>query len=94
MSIVGTPPNVVALSRSMTSSTLPASKRGTSVMSPRASIVTFMIEFIPKTWNSGSVATVTSEESASTRSRPTSAAAVMLACVSTAPFGAPVVPEV
>ena len=92
--IVGTPPNVVARSRSMTFSTLPGSKRGTSVMRPRARTDTFMIEFMPKTWNSGSVATVTESGPASTRSRPTSAPAARFACASVAPFGEPVVPDV
>ena len=94
LNIVGTPPNVVARSRSMTSRTLPGSKRGTSVSSPPACTVTFMIELMPKTWNSGSVATVTVSGPASTWSQPTRAAAARLACVSVAPFGVPVVPDV
>ncbi len=92
--IVGTPPKVVTWSRSMISSTFPGSKRGTSVIRPRALTVVFMIEFIPNTWNSGSVATTTESESASTRSRPTSEPQRRFLCVSAAPLGVPVVPEV
>ena len=58
MYIVGTPANVVTLSRSIISSALPGSKRGSSVSSARARTVTFMTEFMPKTWKSGSVASV------------------------------------
>ena len=56
--MVGTPANVVTLSRWMISSALAGSKRGSSVSSPRARTETFITEFIPNTWNSGSVASV------------------------------------
>ena len=70
------------------------SKRGTNVMRPRARKVVFMIEFMPKTWNSGSVATATDSGPASTKSRATSAPARRFAWVNVAPFGVPVVPDV
>ena len=94
MYIVGTPANVVTLSRSMSSSALPGSKRGSSVISPRARTATFITEFMPNTWNSGSVASATVSGPASTSSRAVSAPAARLACVSVAPFGVPVVPDV
>ena len=53
-----------------------------------------MTEFIPKTWNSGSVASVDLSGPASTRSRAVSAPAARLEWISVAPFGVPVVPEV
>ena len=94
MYIVGTPANVVTLSRWMISSALAGSKRGSSVSSPRARTETFITEFIPNTWNSGSVASVTVSGPASTRSRAVSAPAARLEWVSVAPFGVPVVPDV
>ena len=53
-----------------------------------------MTEFMPNTWKSGSVASATVSGSASTRSRATSAPLDTFECVSVAPFGVPVVPEV
>ena len=53
-----------------------------------------MTEFMPKTWNSGSVARPTKSGPASTSSRAVAAPAARLACVSVAPLGVPVVPEV
>ena len=43
----------------MTSSTLSGSNRGTRVNSPPARNVVFMSEFMPNTWNNGSMATAT-----------------------------------
>ena len=53
-----------------------------------------MTEFMPKTWKSGSVASVTVSGPASTRSRAVSAPAARLEWMSVAPFGVPVVPDV
>ena len=92
--IVGTPAKEVTLSRSISSSALPGSKRGSSVSSPRARIAMFITEFMPNTWNSGSVASPTVSGPASTRSRAVSAPVARFACVSVAPFGVPVVPDV
>ncbi len=50
----------------------PGSKRGMSVSSPRERRATFITEFMPKTWNSGSVATATPCSSARTRPRSAS----------------------
>ena len=70
------------------------SKRGSSVINPRASTVTFITEFIPNTWKSGSVARPTWSGPASTSSRASRAPVARLECISVAPFGVPVVPEV
>jgi hypothetical protein len=57
-------------------------------------ITMFITEVSPKTWNSGSVPRLTKSGPASTRSRATSAPVARLLCVSVAPFGVPVVPDV
>ncbi len=92
--MVGTPAKVVARSRSMTSSTLSASKRGTRVIIARQMKVMFMIELSPKMWKSGNTARATPSGLASTSSMPVRAAATRFACVSSAPLGRPVVPDV
>src|SRR3954453_16274437 len=79
--MVGTPANDVTLSRAMSSSALPGSKRGRSVSRPRARMATFMTEFMPKTWNSGRVARATKSGPASARSRATAAPPGGLLCV-------------
>ena len=78
----------------MISSALPGSKRGSMVIIPWQWTAMFITEFMPNTWNSGSVARPTESGPASTSSRAVSAPAARLECISVAPLGVPVVPEV
>jgi hypothetical protein len=94
VNIVGTPANTVAPSRSISSSSLSGAKRGSRVNSAPLTSAAFMTLFMPNTWKSGNVATVTSSGPMSTSSRAVEAPAARVACVSVAPFGVPVVPDV
>ena len=51
--MVGTPSKIVTLSRSMISSALPASNRGSRVSVPPPATAAFSPQVRPKTWNSG-----------------------------------------
>ena len=92
--IVGTPSNTVTRSRSMISSARPASKRGSSVSVPPTAIVAFSAQVCPKAWNSGSAPSVTVSASRSNSSTAVATLRIRFACVSCAPFGEPVVPDV
>ena len=93
--MVGTPSKIVTVSRWMISSALAPSNLGSSVSVPPAATVAFSPQVRPKTWNSGRQPIVTSSVPFCSRVRVTrSALLVMLAWVSWAPFGLPVVPEV
>ncbi len=93
--IVGTPSKTVTLSRPMTSRAFVASKRGTSVRQAPLSTAALSPQVRPKQWKSGRQPITTSSSLSSTRvSALTAALVIMLAWVSSAPFGWPVVPEV
>ena len=94
MYIVGTPWKIVALSRSMISSALSGSKRGSWVIIAPTATQAFIVQVWPKEWNSGSAPSATSS-SVTSPSRPASSAFFLrFECVSSAPLGLPVVPEV
>ncbi len=78
----------------MISSALSGSKRGISVRQPPATIVAFSPQVWPKEWKSGSAPRIIASPSIPNSSTATSAFLRMLAWVSSAPFGVPVVPEV
>ena len=93
--IVGTPSNTLTWSRSMISSALPGSKRGISVSVPPPPIVAFSPHVWPNEWNSGSAPSViASGPSVEQVARRPAQLRARFACVSSAPFGVPVVPDV
>ena len=92
--IVGTPANIVTLSRSMISSALAGSKRGMNVSVAPENAQAFMQHVWPKEWNSGSAPSTTSSSSVSNSPCDAFALAIMLSWVSSAPLGWPVVPDV
>jgi hypothetical protein len=93
--IVGTPSKIVTLSRSMTDSALAPSNLGIRVRVEPRSTVVFRPQVRPKTWNSGRQPMTTSSVELSSRvSAVVRALPARLACVSSAPFGCPVVPDV
>ena len=79
----------------MISSALPGSKRGISVSIAPKATATFIAQVCPKAWNSGSAPRITSSSVTCTSVIPvTSALRRRFSCVSSAPLGVPVVPEV
>ena len=92
--IVGTPSNTVTRSRAMISSARPASKRGRRVNRPPTAIVAFSAHVWPKAWKSGSAPSATIVSSKPNSATEASTLCVRLPCVSSAPFGVPVVPDV
>ncbi len=93
--MVGTPAKSVTRSRSMMSKASSAVKRGSSVTVPPTVTVAFWMQVCPKEWKRGSVPNAT-ESLPMGRSRGTTKAQLRkrFECVSSAPFGLPVVPEV
>ena len=109
MTIVGTPPNVVIRSRSISSRTRSGSKWWTMTSLPPAAVLVTRTAWQPVAWNSGTVRRypdcVVPETSVRAdlpyRSWPrvfTKKRFIrfvhVLRCVPTAPFGRPVVPDV
>ena len=93
--IVGTPWKTVTLSRSMISSALAGSKRGIIVRHAPTATAAFRPHVCPKEWNSGSAPSRTSSSRlARACARTSSQFLRRLACVSSAPLGVPVVPDV
>ncbi len=93
--IVGTPTNTVTPVPSMTSMTVAGSNRGTSEMVAPTRNPPFMTTVCPKEWNSGRAPKMTSSPRMSIESyTETVAFHRTLSCVSTAPLGLPVVPDV
>ena len=93
--IVGTPSNTVTASRSMIASALPAEKRGIRVRQAPAATLALSPHTWPNEWNSGRAPRITSPMPVSCSSSvAASVLASRLPCVSSAPFGVPVVPEV
>ena len=94
--MVGTPANRVTPSRSRISKASAGLKRGSNVKVPPFAIVAFWIAVWPKEWNSGSVASATCWSGGIGISFGTTTAQFTnrFECVSSAPFGFPVVPEV
>ena len=93
--IVGTPWKTVTLSRSMISSAFAGSKRGIIDRHAPTETAPLSPHVCPKEWNSGSAPSRTSSSVASASVRAEISQFLRrLACVSSAPLGAPVVPEV
>ena len=92
--IVGTPSNTLTRSRSMISSALPGSKRGIRLRQAPARIAAFRPQVWPKEWKSGSAPSTTEPSSMSVKSAKAATLRARFACVSSAPFGVPVVPDV
>ena len=92
--IVGTPSNTVTRSRAMISSALPGSKRGIRVSMPPARTQALSPHVCPKEWNSGSAPRTTASSDSENRPRAISTLRRRLSCVSSAPLGVPVVPDV
>jgi hypothetical protein len=93
--MVGTPSKTVTRSRPSTVSALAASNRGTSVRHEPATTEALSPQVRPKQWNSGRQPITTSSGVSSTRvSAAIRALLARFACVSSAPFGCPVVPDV
>ena len=93
--IVGTPWNTVTRSRSMISSAFSGSKRGIIVTVAPLRTAQFIVQVWPKVWKSGSAPSSTS----SCEKRPSVWAEIVqflrrFGCVSSAPLGWPVVPDV
>ena len=85
----------VTLSRAMISSALAGSKRGSSVRHAPRATAAFSPQVCPKEWNSGSAPRIdVLLGELEQRRRRTSALRRRLSCVSSAPFGVPVVPDV
>jgi hypothetical protein len=78
----------------MISSALAGSNRGMRVSVPPPAIVAFIAHVWPNEWNSGSAPRIVSSAPRSYRLREISTLRIRFACVSSAPFGVPVVPEV
>jgi hypothetical protein len=94
MYIVGTPSKTVTRSRAMTSSTFAGSNRVTSDIVQPKRMQTLSWLDRPKTWNSGSATTTMSSGSIPNTRPGVSAFISSWKCVSSAPLGVPVVPEV
>ena len=93
--IVGTPRKTLTRSRSIIASALAGSKRGSSVRQAPAIRPAFIAAVWPKLWNSGSAPRITSSSvSRISVSSFVFAFTYRFACVSSAPFGLPVVPDV
>ena len=93
--IVGTPWKSVTLSRSMISSALSGSKRGSIVTVAPTLTALFIVHVCPNEWNSGSAPRSTSSSVISPSFSETPLEFLeRFACVSSAPFGLPVVPDV
>ena len=93
--IVGTPWKTVTRSRSMISSALSGSKRGSIVTHAPVRTAQFIVQVCPNVWNSGSDPSSTSSVLKSPRARTETVQLLCrLAWVSSAPFGVPVVPLV
>ncbi len=92
--IVGTPSNTVTRSRSMISSAWVGSKRAISDSIAPDATAAFIAQVWPNAWNSGSAPRTTSSECRPSRSIATCTLRPRLSCVSSAPFGFPVVPDV
>ncbi len=91
---MGTPAKMVAPSRLTTSSTFVASKRVTrDRVAPKRTPTLSRLD-IPNTWNSGSTTRVTSSERMPNTRPGVSLFMYSWKCVSSAPFGVPVVPDV
>jgi hypothetical protein len=73
---------------------LAALKRGSSVSVPPAASVALSAHVCPKAWKKGSAPSVTVVSSSVNSPVETSRLRIRFACVSWAPFGVPVVPEV
>ena len=69
-------------------------KRGSSVSVPPAASVAFSAQVCPKAWKNGSAPSVTAPAPNPNSALDTSTLRSRFACVSSAPFGVPVVPEV
>ena len=78
----------------MSSSTSPGRKRGISARQAPVATAVFSPQVCPNEWNSGSAPRITSSGSTEISPRMTSALRARLPCVSSAPFGLPVVPDV
>ena len=94
VNMVGTPSNTVTASRSRIASALAASKRGSNVSVPPAASVALSAQVWPKAWKKGNAPSVTAVSSMPKSAPLTSWLRIRFACVSCAPFGVPVVPEV
>ena len=93
--IVGTPWKMVTLSRWMISSALSGSKRGSIVTVAPTMTALFIVQVWPNEWKSGSAPRSTSSSLSSPSFSDTPAEFLYrFACVSSAPFGLPVVPDV
>ena len=79
----------------MIASASSALKRGSSVKLPPAAIDAFWMQVCPKEWKSGRAASATSSTvSGSSRGTTMAQLSTRFECVSSAPLGLPVVPEV
>ena len=78
----------------MISSAFSGSKRGSSVTVAPTVTALFMEQVWPKEWNSGSAPRSTSSSLSSPSFSETPAVLNRFACVSSAPLGLPVVPDV
>ena len=95
MYMVGTPMNTLTFSPTISSRAAAPSKRGSSTRVDPAKKPAFIAQVWPKEWNSGRQPRMTSSAVSNiTEVAVTIAFIVMLSWVSTAPLGAPVVPEV
>ena len=94
--MVGTPANSVTPSRSRISNASAGLKRGSSVKVPPFAMVAFWMTVCPNEWKSGSVAKAMCSSGGIGISFGTTTAQFTnrFACVSSAPFGFPVVPDV
>ena len=94
--IVGTPWKSVTRSRSMISSALSGSKRGSIVTVAPTLTALFIVQVWPNEWNSGSAprSTSSSLDLAELLATTPFEFRYRFACVSSAPFGLPVVPDV
>jgi hypothetical protein len=95
LNMVGTPANTVARWPAMSCSACLGSNLGSSARLAPDAIAAFSVQVWPKEWNSGRPPKMMSAGESCTRSVfITSVLVLRLACVSSAPLGWPVVPEV
>jgi len=95
MYMVGTPANTVTFSSTSIASASPGSNRGISTMDAPTKNPAFITTVCPNEWKSGSAPKITSSfRMWITEVAVTIAFIAMFRCVSTAPLGEPVVPEV
>ena len=93
--IVGTPSRIVTWSRAMISSAFTGSKRGISVRHAPWAMEALSPHVCPNEWNSGSAPrTTSSSETSISVFAVTLQFRIRFSCVSSAPFGVPVVPLV